>query len=88
MNLVGSVALTRVLDLVNQIPDELLTMDSASYGSFVLAKAQIEDILETWNANRNAGHEPGPALFGINTLAAVLVRDFGLLWAQRKAAWT
>jgi hypothetical protein len=56
MNNIGSRSLIAVLDLVDQIPDELLTMDSETYGSFILAKADIKDMLATWNANRTAGH--------------------------------
>jgi hypothetical protein len=39
---------------VSQIPDDLLTMDNATYGSFVLSKARIQDALETWLAQRTA----------------------------------
>jgi hypothetical protein len=56
MNMLGSAALSAVLDLVEQIPDELLTMDSESYASFTGAKATIRDILATRTSNRNAGH--------------------------------
>jgi hypothetical protein len=56
MNSIGSAALSAVLDLVDQIPDELLTMDSETYGSLILAKAQIKDMLATWTSNRTAGH--------------------------------
>jgi hypothetical protein len=56
MNMLGSAALSAVLDLVEQIPDELLTMDSESYALFTGAKARIRDILATWTSNRNAGH--------------------------------
>lgn len=55
MNLVGSPALSAVLDLTEQIPDELLTMNDEIYASFIRAKAQIKDILATWTSNRNAG---------------------------------
>jgi len=44
-----------VLDLLSQMPDELLTMDSDEYISFVHGKAEIEEILETWASNRDAG---------------------------------
>src|SRR5215472_8508916 len=55
MNSVGSAALSAVLDLVEQIPDELLIMDSGTYLSFVTGKAEIRDILATWKANQTAG---------------------------------
>jgi hypothetical protein len=49
--------LSATVDLVNQIPDELLTMDSASYSSFVQAKAQIKYILKRWDSEQTAGHQ-------------------------------
>jgi hypothetical protein len=52
----GPAALAATVELVNQIPDELLEMDRAAYASLILAKAQISDILSTWTANQNAGH--------------------------------
>jgi hypothetical protein len=54
MNSAGSYGLSAVLDLIQQIPDELLTMDDETYGSFILAKETIKDILSTWTANRTA----------------------------------
>jgi len=55
MNSIGAPKLSTVLELVGQIPDELLTMDHDAYTSFVNAKATIKNILETWTANQNAG---------------------------------
>jgi hypothetical protein len=73
MNHVGSATLSAVLDLLNQIPDELLTMDKEAYGSLIRAKAQIKDILATWIANRTAGHQLHPFNFhhSLNPLAQV-----------------
>jgi hypothetical protein len=45
-----------VLDLLSQMPDELLTMGSDEYISFVHGKAEIEEIVETWASERAAGH--------------------------------
>ena len=55
MNSVGSHRLSAVLQLVDQVPDELVTMDSEAYRLLVLAKENIKDILGTWTSNRNAG---------------------------------
>jgi hypothetical protein len=44
MNQLGSAGLSSVLDLVNQVPNELLTMDGATYAKFIQAKASIRDI--------------------------------------------
>jgi hypothetical protein len=53
---IGSAALSAVLALTDEIPDELLTMDTQTYGTLIVAKEQIKDILATWTSNRNAGH--------------------------------
>lgn len=54
MNSIGSYRLSAVLQLVEQVPDELLTMDNEVYSSFILAKELIKDILSTWKSNRTA----------------------------------
>jgi hypothetical protein len=56
MNSVGAGGLLAVLDLVDQVPDELLTMDKEAYGSILRAKGTIREILGTWTSNQNAGH--------------------------------
>ncbi len=55
--------LSAALDLVEEIPDELLTMDQEAYGSLIRNKARIRHILATWIANLNAGHKPLPYAF-------------------------
>ncbi len=52
---IGSATLSAVLALTDEIPDELLTMDTQAYASMIVAKEQIKDVLATWNANRTAG---------------------------------
>src|SRR5260370_18543860 len=56
LNSAGAPELLGILELVGQIPDELLTMDNETYSSLIKAKAEIKEILETWTANRNGGH--------------------------------
>ena len=56
LNSAGAPELSAILQLVGQIPDELLTMDNETYSSLIKARAEIKDILETWTANRNGGH--------------------------------
>lgn len=46
--------LSGVLFLLDQIPDELLTMDDETYASLITAREQNKDILDTWTSNRNA----------------------------------
>ncbi len=75
MNHVGSATLSAVLDLVEQIPDELLTLDKEGYGSFIRAKAQIKDMLATWIANRTAGHQLYPFSFHRSHNPLAQVRD-------------
>src|SRR5467141_239746 len=53
---IGSATLSAVLALTDEIPDELLTIDTQAYGSLIVAKEQIKDVLATWTSNRNAGH--------------------------------
>jgi hypothetical protein len=73
MNSVGVPGLSSTLDLVDLIPDELLTMDQTSFAAFVYARAQIRDILTTWRANHTAGHSLQPFQFSIsgNPLAVI-----------------
>jgi hypothetical protein len=48
MNSIGAAALSAVVELVEQIPYELLSMDKEAYGSLIRAKATIREILSTW----------------------------------------
>jgi hypothetical protein len=57
MNTVQPAFLSSVLALSDQIPGELLTMDSDAYASLIHAKAEIKGILATWTSNRNAGQQ-------------------------------
>jgi hypothetical protein len=74
LNHLGSAALVAILDLVEEIPDELLTMDNASYASFAYAKAQIRDVLDIWIANRNAGHSPLSRQYHVSQDPVALLR--------------
>jgi hypothetical protein len=65
MNSVGSAVLSSILQLSDAIPDDLLTMDSGTYGSFITAKEQIREILKTWRDNRSAGQ--GMLTFNFHT---------------------
>lgn len=73
MNHIGAPALSSVPDLVERVPDEVLTMDSVIYGSLLYAKAQLRDILSTWQANTAAGRALHPFRFSIanNPLALI-----------------
>lgn len=62
-NQVGSARLSALLDLLEEIPEQLLTMDTDQYADFITAKAQIQDILDVWTSNRNAGHQLTTSLF-------------------------
>jgi hypothetical protein len=52
MGHLGLPALTATLALVEQVSDELLTMDSASYARFIYAKEEIKEILANWDTGR------------------------------------
>jgi hypothetical protein len=57
LNAIGPAGLSAILDLVGQIPEELLTMDKSSYASFVRAKAIVGEALGTWTANQTANQK-------------------------------
>src|SRR5260370_3530303 len=56
--------LSGLVDLIDQIPGELLVMDAAYYALFVCARAHIRQKLVTWASDTSRGHElgvmPGP----------------------------
>lgn len=56
--------LSGLVNLVDQIPSELLVMDAASYALFVCGRAHISQKLVTWAGDPSRGHElglmPGP----------------------------
>src|SRR5260370_25832561 len=51
--------LSGLVDLVDQILGELLTMDAGAYTLFVCGKAHIRQKLLTWAADSSRGHELG-----------------------------
>lgn len=75
LNHLGSAALSSILDLLGQIPDELLTMDATYYSSFIGAKGEIRDTLEVWTAQRNAGHTPVARTYHISRDPVGIIRD-------------
>jgi len=48
LNEVETFDLSSLLNLIEQIPDELLAMDATIYASFVHEKEHIKDIIENW----------------------------------------
>src|SRR6267378_2722456 len=75
MNTLDSAVLSGVLVLVDQIPDELITMDSDTYQLLIFAKEKIKDILATRDANRIAG-QPLPRLeFTASESPLAIIRD-------------
>jgi hypothetical protein len=56
INQIGSPKLSALVDLIDQIPNNLITLDTAGHMSLASAKAKIRDVFDTWMANRNAGH--------------------------------
>jgi hypothetical protein len=51
--------LSGLVDLVDQIPGELLTMDTGAYTLFICGKAHIRQKLLTWASDPTRGHELG-----------------------------
>jgi len=75
MNMIDAPLLSGTLALVDQIPDELLTMDGPTYASLVLGKEHIKDILETWRNNLNAGRQKQPFSFSPGTNPLAIIRN-------------
>jgi hypothetical protein len=75
MNSIGSARLSAVLDLVDQVPAELLTMDHESYASFTLAKADAQDMVSVWDSNRKAGQPLVTINLHPSRNPLVLIRD-------------
>lgn len=75
MNKVDPAVLSGVLVLVDQIPDELLTMDDIAYATFICAKEKIKEILATWTSNRTAGHQLQPFHFATSGNPLAHIRD-------------
>jgi hypothetical protein len=63
-NLAGNDAgqLAALIDIVDQIPDELLTMDSPAYARFICGKGQIKQKLVTWAFESNPSRWPSLGL--------------------------
>jgi hypothetical protein len=83
--------LAGVLDLVEQVANEFLTMDNDTYTHLIYAKAQIKEMLAT--SNRNAGHSPKPFQFSLTHHANVDTLDvigqfFPWLAAKEEDVWT
>ena len=72
---IGSAALSAVLALTDEIPNELLTMDIQVYGAMIVAKEQIKDALATWTSNRIAGHALLSFDFPIHRNPVAQIRD-------------
>jgi len=66
--------LAGLIDLIEAIPEELLTMDSASYDRFICSKAHIKQRLVFWTANPNQGHDLG-IISGGQQSPVILIRD-------------
>jgi hypothetical protein len=54
MNGIGQAKLSAVVDLVDRIPDELITVDGDAYAILIGAKALINEMVSTWRANWTA----------------------------------
>jgi len=61
---VDSAEISGLADLLDQIPEELLTMDATAYASFICCKARIRETLATWAARPTREPETGRILYG------------------------
>lgn len=64
-----------LVDLVEQIPGELLTMDSGLYAPFICAKAHIRQRLLTWADNIQSGHDLGVMPGQPEQIPVTVIRD-------------
>jgi hypothetical protein len=75
LNRVQAGQLSGLVDLVDQIPGELLTMDSARYAPFICAKAHIKQRLLTWAGNTQSGPELGVMPGQPEQVPVTIIRD-------------
>jgi hypothetical protein len=67
--------LAGLVDLVEEIPNELLTMDTTTYASFVCSKAKIREAISNFTADRRSGHHFSPFTIARNQSPMRLIRD-------------
>jgi hypothetical protein len=67
--------LSGLVDLCDQIPGELLTMDSAAYARFICAKAHIRQKVTTWVRQPDRGHELGVMPGQPEHIPVTVIRD-------------
>ena len=67
--------LAGLVDLGDQIPDELLTMDATTYASLVCCKASIRGALSNFTADRQAGRHTRPFAVARNHSPMQLIRS-------------
>ena len=75
LNDIGAPTLSSILDLVDHVPSELLTMDIQAYASLLYAKALIKNTLATWRANQSAGHKLDEVTFHPTQSPLLHIRD-------------
>ena len=75
LNKVDSGQLSGLVELVEQIPNELLTMDAATYALFVCCKAKIKETLSHFTADRQAGRHMSPFTMAGSKSPMRLIRD-------------
>ena len=64
----NSAKLLGVLNLLKDVPDELIALSSADYAELVLAQSTIEDALAYWRAGSGAGNVPHVNGFDVITV--------------------
>jgi hypothetical protein len=67
--------LSGLVDLADQIPEELLTMDSVVYAPFICAKAHIRQRLLTWVSDTRFGNELGNMPGQPEQIPVTVIRD-------------
>ena len=75
MNSIGPAAICCILELVEQIPGELLVMEPTTYVSFVHARMELKDVLAAWRANQQAGQQLQRYAYNVKMSPLAQIRD-------------
>src|SRR5436189_5902792 len=75
LNVGHSAAVAGLVDLVDQIPNELITLEGREYATFVMSVAAIRDVLALWRSGSQPGFDRSlvvvPGLSQVNPVALI-----------------
>lgn len=64
-------AIAGILDLIEKIPDELLTLSQPQYGEFVVSVNALKTVIDTWHAHGDFGFHRVPGLRHLNPISII-----------------